>query len=725
MNCEKCNQNQATIQLYMNINGKRVEMPLCASCYAEVRNQANFGANEFPSAGGSPFDDIFRQLSGAAANQSNHEQRSQANPQVQTQTSGGGNGLLDEFGTNLTDMAKNDQLDPVIGRDKEIKRVIEILNRRNKNNPVLIGEPGVGKTAVVEGLANAIVAGNVPSKLMNKEVILLDVASLVSGTGIRGQFEERMKQLIKELQERKNTILFIDEVHTIVGAGSAEGSMDAGNILKPALARGDLQMIGATTLKEYRTIEKDAALERRFQPVTVNEPSTKETLTILNGLKPKYEDFHEVVYSPEALTAAVELSSRYIQDRHLPDKAIDLMDEVGSKYNLAIEKLDENTVSERVARLEDEKNQALQMEDYEKAAKVRDEITRLEENKTSNSFSERPVIQASDIQAIIEEKTGIPVGRLQEDEQSKMKNLESNLTGKVIGQEDAVKKVAKAIRRSRVGLKSKNRPIGSFLFVGPTGVGKTELGRTLARELFGTSDAMIRLDMSEFMEKHSVSKLIGSPPGYVGHEEAGQLTEKVRRNPYSIILLDEIEKAHPDVQHMFLQILEDGRLTDSQGRTVSFKDTVIIMTSNAGATETEASVGFNTATDTKLEKGSDILAKLGAYFKPEFLNRLDSVIEFKSLEKDDLVQIIDLMLVDLNAMLAQEGVTIDVSKEVKEQLIELGYDPKFGARPLRRTIQEHLEDAIADSLIDQPEAKNLTATLNDDKEIIITEQVTA
>lgn len=723
MNCEKCNQNQATIQLYMNINGKRVEMPLCASCYAEVRNQANFGANEFPGAGGSPFDDIFRQLSGAA-NQASHEQRSQRNPQVQTQTGGGGNGLLDEFGTNLTDMAKNDQLDPVIGRDKEIKRVIEILNRRNKNNPVLIGEPGVGKTAVVEGLANAIVAGEVPSKLMNKEVILLDVASLVSGTGIRGQFEERMKQLIKELQERKNTILFIDEVHTIVGAGSAEGSMDAGNILKPALARGDLQMIGATTLKEYRTIEKDAALERRFQPVTVNEPSTKETLTILNGLKSKYEDFHEVVYSPEALKAAVELSSRYIQDRHLPDKAIDLMDEVGSKYNLSIEKLDENTVSERVARLEEEKNQALQMEDYEKAAKVRDEITRLEENKTSNSFSERPVIQSSDIQAIIEEKTGIPVGRLQEDEQSKMKNLESNLTGKVIGQDDAVKKVAKAIRRSRVGLKAKNRPIGSFLFVGPTGVGKTELGRTLARELFGTSEAMIRLDMSEFMEKHSVSKLIGSPPGYVGHEEAGQLTEKVRRNPYSIILLDEIEKAHPDVQHMFLQILEDGRLTDSQGRTVSFKDTVIIMTSNAGTTDTEASVGFNTATDNKLEKGSDILAKLGAYFKPEFLNRLDSVIEFKSLEKDDLVQIIDLMLVDLNTMLAQEGVTIDVSKEVKEHLIELGYDPKFGARPLRRTIQEHLEDAIADSLIDQPEAKKLNATLNDDKNIVITEQVT-
>ncbi|MBC1527749.1 AAA domain-containing protein [Listeria seeligeri] len=722
MNCEKCNQNQATIQLYMNINGKRVEMPLCASCYAEVRNQANFGANEFPAGGASPFDDIFRQLSGAA-NQPNREQRSQA--QVQTQAGNGGDGLLDEFGTNLTDMAKNNQLDPVIGRDKEIKRVIEILNRRNKNNPVLIGEPGVGKTAVVEGLANAIIAGNVPTKLLNKEVILLDVASLVSGTGIRGQFEERMKQLIKELQDRKNTILFIDEVHTIVGAGSAEGSMDAGNILKPALARGDLQMIGATTLKEYRTIEKDAALERRFQPVTVNEPSIEETLTILNGLKDKYEEFHEVVYSPESLKAAVELSTRYIQDRHLPDKAIDLMDEVGSKYNLSIEKLDENTVSERVARLEEEKNQALQMEDYEKAAKVRDEISRLEENKTNNSFSERPVIQASDIQAIIEEKTGIPVGRLQENEQSKMKHLESNLSGKVIGQEDAVKKVAKAIRRSRVGLKAKNRPIGSFLFVGPTGVGKTELGRTLARELFGTSEAMIRLDMSEFMEKHSVSKLIGSPPGYVGHEEAGQLTEKVRRNPYSIILLDEIEKAHPDVQHMFLQILEDGRLTDSQGRTVSFKDTVIIMTSNAGTTDTEASVGFNTTADAKLEKGSDILAKLGAYFKPEFLNRLDSVIEFKSLEKDDLVHIIDLMLIDLNTMLAQEEVTVDVSPEVKEHLIELGYDPKFGARPLRRTIQEHLEDAIADTLIDQPEARHLIATLNNEKEIVIKEQVTA
>lgn len=721
MNCERCNQNQATVQLYMNINGKRVEMPLCASCYAEVRNQANYGGNEFSTGGSSPFDDIFRQLSGAA-NQANQAQRNQA--QVQTQTGNGGNGLLDEFGTNLTDMAKNNQLDPVIGRDKEIKRVIEILNRRNKNNPVLIGEPGVGKTAVVEGLANAINLGEVPTKLLNKEVILLDVASLVSGTGIRGQFEERMKQLIKELQDRKNTILFIDEVHTIVGAGSAEGSMDAGNILKPALARGDLQMIGATTLKEYRTIEKDAALERRFQPVTVNEPTTDETLIILNGLKDKYEEFHEVVYSPEALKAAVELSTRYIQDRHLPDKAIDLMDEVGSKYNLAIEKLDENTISERVARLEAEKNQALQMEDYEKAAKVRDEISRLEENKTNNNFSERPVIQASDIQAIIEEKTGIPVGRLQENEQSKMKNLESNLSGKVIGQADAVKKVAKAIRRSRVGLKAKNRPIGSFLFVGPTGVGKTELGRTLARELFGTSEAMIRLDMSEFMEKHSVSKLIGSPPGYVGHEEAGQLTEKVRRNPYSIILLDEIEKAHPDVQHMFLQILEDGRLTDSQGRTVSFKDTVIIMTSNAGTTDTEASVGFNTTTDAKLEKGSDILAKLGAYFKPEFLNRLDSVIEFKSLEKADLVQIIDLMLVDLNTMLATEDVAIDVSQEVKEHLIELGYDPKFGARPLRRTIQEHLEDVIADKLIDQPEAKKLSATLDDAKNIVISEQAT-
>ncbi|EUJ31980.1 ATP-dependent protease [Listeria floridensis FSL S10-1187] len=719
MLCQNCKQNEARIQLYMNVNGQRVEMPLCENCYAELknRNQMNLQGGGF---GSSPFDDFFRQLNGgmnqnygANANQS-RERRSQ----VETQAPGKGGGLLDEFGTNLTDLAKANKLDPVIGREEEIKRTIEILNRRNKNNPVLIGEPGVGKTAVVEGLASAIVDGKVPNKLLNKEVILLDVASLVSGTGIRGQFEERMKQLIQELSERENTILFIDEVHSIVGAGSAEGSMDAGNILKPALARGELQMIGATTLNEYRKIEKDAALERRFQPVTVAEPSKEATMTILEGLKDRYQDFHEVVYSEESLKAAIDLSSRYIQDRNLPDKAIDLMDEVGSKYNLKIERMDEKMVAERLERLEQEKDVALSNEDYEKAATVRDEITRLNEGKTQTGISERPVIQASDIQVLIEERTGIPVGRLEQDEQSKMKDLEAHLNEKVIGQKEAVKKVAKAIRRSRVGLKVKNRPIGSFLFVGPTGVGKTELGKTLANELFGSEDAMIRLDMSEFMEKHSVSKLIGSPPGYVGHEEAGQLTEKVRRNPYSIILLDEMEKAHPDVQHIFLQILEDGRLTDSQGRTVSFKDTVIIMTSNAGTGTREASVGFNTSSDIeKLEKSSDLLSRLGYYFKPEFLNRLDNVIEFNSLEKADLIQIVDLMIGDLNKMLQENGMHIEVSDEVKAKLIDLGYDAEFGARPLRRTIQEHLEDEIADVLIDTNEAANLTATLSEDGKI--------
>ncbi|MBC6314180.1 ATP-dependent Clp protease ATP-binding subunit [Listeria grandensis] len=709
MKCQNCNQNEATIQLYMNMNGQKMEMPLCADCYAQLRASSGArGQNSFYS----PMDDFFANIAGQQQQNAQPEQKTA----VKTQVAGGGRGgLLGEYGTNLTALARDGKLDPVIGRDDEIRRVIEILNRRNKNNPVLIGEPGVGKTAVVEGLANAIIAGTVPSKLQHKEVILLDVASLVSNTGIRGQFEERMKQLITELQADENTILFIDEVHTIVGAGSAEGSMDAGNILKPALARGDLQMIGATTLKEYRKIEKDAALERRFQPVIVDEPTTEEALTILQGLQSKYEEFHHVHFAEDAIEAAVTLSDRYIQDRHLPDKAIDLMDEIGSKYNLTLTHIDPNTINERIIKLEEQKDAALRNENYEEAASVRDEITKLKEVKSEGSTSDIPTIHAADIQALIEEKTGIPVGRLQADEQSKMKNLESNLQAKVIGQEEAVTKVAKAIRRSRVGLKQKDRPIGSFLFVGPTGVGKTELGRTLASEMFGSEDAMIRLDMSEYMEKHSVSKLIGSPPGYVGHEEAGQLTEKVRRNPYSIILLDEMEKAHPDVQHMFLQILEDGRLTDSQGRTVSFKDTVIIMTSNAGAGISEASVGFATTAGEAMKKESQILDKLGDYFKPEFLNRLDAIVTFQSLAQEHLLAIVDLMLADLNHMLAAQEIALTVNDDVKVKLAEIGYDPNFGARPLRRTIQSHLEDAIADFMIEQPDTNALVAVLDRDE----------
>src|SRR5699024_10409646 len=477
---------------------------------------------------------------------------------------GGNGGILDEYGINLTQMAREGKIDPIIGRDTETERVIEILNRRTKNNPVLIGEAGVGKTAVVEGLANKIVASDVPQKLQNKEVIRLDVASLVQGTGIRGQFEERMQQLINELKENDDIILFIDEVHEIVGAGSADGSsMDAGNILKPALARGELQMVGATTLNEYRKIEKDSALERRMQPVKVNEPTPEQTLTILKGIQPKYEEFHHVKYDPKALQAATELSNRYIMDRFLPDKAIDLMDEAGSKKNLTIQVSNPDELKEKINSAEKMKQEALDREDYEKAALYRDQISKFEGMlEQQNPESETPTVTERDIINIIEIKTGIPVGDLKENEQTQLRDLEDNLEKHVIGQNEAVEKVSKAIRRNRIGLRKKNRPIGSFLFLGPTGVGKTELAKSLAHELFGSKDAMVRIDMSEYMEKHSTSRLIGSPPGYVGYDEAGQLTEQVRRNPYSLILVDEVEKAHPDVLNMFLQILDDGHLTD-------------------------------------------------------------------------------------------------------------------------------------------------------------------
>lgn len=714
MLCQKCHQNESNIQLHVNINGKQQDMYLCATCFQQekakignsfggVPNMNGFGGfNGFGS-----IDDLLKGFAGP---------ENQMNSAVKTENKNGGGGFLDQFGRNLTNMAKAGLIDPVIGRDEEIKRVIEILNRRNKNNPVLIGEPGVGKTAIAEGLALKIAENDVPAKLKNKEVYLLDVASLVANTGIRGQFEQRMKQLIAELQTRKNILLFIDEIHLLVGAGSAEGSMDAGNILKPALARGELQVIGATTLKEYRQIEKDAALERRFQPVQVNEPSLDETVRILNGLKAKYEQYHGVAYTDEAIEAAVKLSHRYIQDRHLPDKAIDLIDEAGSKLNLSVNVLNKDEIHARLKEIHHAKQTALENEKYEDAAKLRDEEANLEKQLNSDAESEKLIVEAAHIQEIIEKKTGIPVGKLQANEQEKMKFLEDHLAGKVIGQEEAVRKVAKAIRRSRAGLKSKNRPIGSFLFVGPTGVGKTELTKTLAEELFGTKDAMIRLDMSEYMEKHSVSKLIGSPPGYVGHEEAGQLTEKVRHNPYSIILLDEIEKAHPDVQHMFLQILEDGRLTDSQGRTVSFKDTVIIMTSNAGIGVKPIHVGFG---NNEAIKEASILDSLGSFFKPEFLNRFDSIIEFKPLENGHLLKIVDIMLNDLQETLKEQQLTLEITQEVKEKLAEMGYHPAFGARPLRRVIQEQLEDGITDYILEHPSQKSLKAVMNEDKISVI------
>ena len=719
MKCINCGQNEASIHLYASLNGQTQKIDLCQNCYQQLtasRGQnpnSGFFRNQM---GNDPFnfgdlEQFFRQ-----AQQQNRAQKQPNGPQPQQGKDGGKDGgLLGQYGVNLTELARQGMIDPVIGRDSEIARVIEILNRRSKNNPVLTGEAGVGKTSVVEGLAQKIVDGHVPQKLLDKELIRLDVVSLVQGTGIRGQFEERMQQLMDQVRQNDKIILFIDEIHEIVGAGSAEGSMDAGNILKPALARGELQLIGATTLNEYRKIEKDSALERRFQPVRVSEPTPEQTLIILQGLRPKYEEYHHVKYSDEALEAAVKLSHRYIQDRFLPDKAIDLLDESGSKKNLTLKIVDPKEIEERIAAAEKEKDAALNAEDYEKAAYYRDQLLNLrnmKENPTSMDNNNR--VTEKDIQLIVETKTNIPVGELQEKEQKQLKNLDADLKAHVIGQDEAIEKVSKAIRRNRVGFSRKNRPIGSFLFVGPTGVGKTELARQLANEMFGTEDSILRFDMSEYMEKHAVSKMIGSPPGYVGYEEAGQLTERVRRNPYSIVLLDEVEKAHPDVMHLFLQILEDGRLTDSQGRVVSFKDTIIIMTSNAGTGDQEASVGFGAALSGTTRS---IIDKLGNYFKPEFINRFDAIVEFKSLSREDLTSILTLMMDDVNNALADKEITIKVSDEAKAKLIDLGYNPAMGARPLRRIIQEQIEDRVADYYLDHPSVKNLAFDIDSEGNI--------
>ncbi|CAG5151487.1 ATP-dependent Clp protease, ATP-binding subunit [Streptococcus pneumoniae] len=549
-----------------------------------------------------------------------------------------------------------------------------------------------------------------PHKLQGKQVIRLDVVSLVQGTGIRGQFEERMQKLMEEIRKREDIILFIDEIHEIVGAGSAsDGNMDAGNILKPALARGELQLVGATTLNEYRIIEKDAALERRMQPVKVDEPTVDETITILKGIQKKYEDYHHVQYTDAAIEAAATLSNRYIQDRFLPDKAIDLLDEAGSKMNLTLNFVDPKVIDQRLIEAENLKSQATREEDFEKAAYFRDQIAKYKEmQKKKITDQDTPIISEKTIEHIIEQKTNIPVGDLKEKEQSQLIHLAEDLKSHVIGQDDAVDKIAKAIRRNRVGLGTPNRPIGSFLFVGPTGVGKTELSKQLAIELFGSADSMIRFDMSEYMEKHSVAKLVGAPPGYVGYDEAGQLTEKVRHNPYSLILLDEVEKAHPDVMHMFLQVLDDGRLTDGQGRTVSFKDAIIIMTSNAGTGKTEASVGFGAAREGRT---NSVLGELGNFFSPEFMNRFDGIIEFKALSKDNLLQIVELMLADVNKRLSSNNIRLDVTDKVKEKLVDLGYDPKMGARPLRRTIQDYIEDTITDYYLENPSEKVLKAVM--------------
>ena len=642
---------------------------------------------------------------------------------------------LNQYGKNLTALAKESKLDPVIGRKNEIQRIIEILSRRTKNNPVLIGEPGVGKTAVVEGLAQMIVDNKVPEILKNKKIVSLDMSAMIAGAKYRGDFEERLKNVLQEIKKAGNIILFIDEMHTIIGAGAAEGAMDAANILKPLLSRGEIQIIGATTLNEYRKhIEKDAALERRFQTVIVDEPTTEDTVKILSGLKDKYEAHHKVKITDEAIKAAVDLSERYINDRFLPDKAIDLIDEACSKIKLRTVTMPKNILDmeNKIEKVSKEKEEAIISQSFEKAAKLRDEekelkdkVNKARENWKKKEENKEASVNAEDIANVVSVWTKIPVTKLTKTESEKLKNLDLELKKRVIGQDDAVEALARAIKRARVGLQNENRPIGSFMFLGPTGVGKTELTKALAENLFGNENQLIRLDMSEFMEAHSVSKLIGSPPGYVGYDEGGQLTEQVRRKPYSIVLFDEIEKAHPDVFNMLLQILDDGRLTDSTGRTVSFKNTVIIMTSNAGARNIveHHSIGFMNKEDSKkdYEKTRDeVMGELKKIFRPEFLNRLDDIIVFKKLSNESIEKITKIMLDEFIKRLEKKNIKVDVSDDVIKYISKVGFDDTYGARPLRRAIQSKIEDKFAEEMLDGniKEDSNVKIDLNDDKIVI-------
>jgi len=623
---------------------------------------------------------------------------------------------LDQFGRDLTKAAKNNEIDPVIGRQNEIDRVIQILSRRTKNNPCLIGEPGVGKTAIAEGLALKITSGEVPESLVNKRIISLDLTSMVAGTKYRGDFEERIKAVIEEVEKAGNIILFIDEIHTIIGTGSAEGSTDAANIMKPQLARGKFQVIGATTIEEYRKyIEKDAALERRFQPVTVGEPSEEEAILILKGLRDRYEAHHKVRITDEAIECAVKLSARYIADRYLPDKAIDLIDESASRVRLTRQTEPENIreLTAKVNRIAAEKSEAVNSQQFEKAAALRDEEKKLraELEKQKELWKNTAVrsedsVGIEDIAGVVAQWTGIPVTQLTQEESERMLHMEDHLHERIVGQNEAVKAVAKAIRRGRVGLKDPNRPIGSFIFLGPTGVGKTELCKALAEAMFGDENAMIRLDMSEFMEKHTTSKLIGSPPGYVGYDEGGQLTEKIRRRPYSVVLFDEIEKAHPDVFNVLLQVLDDGRITDSQGRTVSFKNTIIIMTSNVGAnllTEQRKTLGFGgeSGEEADYERSRDaVLGELKKTFRPEFLNRVDDIIVFHKLDDNNICKIAEKMLCGLTDKIAALGMTLRVNNGVDSEIARVGFDPVYGARPLRRAIQSRIEDPLSEAILE-------------------------
>ncbi|MBO5412809.1 MAG: AAA family ATPase [Clostridia bacterium] len=736
MLCSVCHKNMAVIFTKKIDGNKSTTEGLCYSCAKEkginpvdlLIKQANLSEDEVKDltsqlegvfsditedmeedpydvegvpSGGIPLGSIFSNMFGSKANEPDEAYndnrkrvKTERRPKEKKKS------FLDVYGTNLTNKAKNNELDMVIGRDNEIERIIQILNRRSKNNPCLIGEPGVGKTAIANGLAIRIANQDVPAKLLNKQVYLLDMTAIIAGTQFRGQFEGRMKAIIDECKQAKNIILVIDEIHNIIGAGDAEHSMNAANILKPSLANGEIQLVGTTTLKEYRKyIEKDSALERRFQPVLVEEPNIESSIEILKGIKKYYEDFHKVVISNDVISQTVKMSEKYIHDRFLPDKAIDVLDEACSKLNLGNKALYElEILNNRLAKIQAEKEDAVEsdsIEDYQKAADLKtEECNILDRIEEINKNLKPSYLTVQDVAEVIERITKIPVSKITEAETHKLLNLESNLHNRIIGQDKAVSVVARAIRRSRAGLQSSKRP-PSFIFVGPTGVGKTELAKTLAYEMFGSEDSIIRIDMSEYMESHSTAKLIGSPPGYVGYDDAGQLTERVRRKPYSIILLDEIEKAHPDVFNLLLQVLDDGKLTDSQGNTVSFENTIIIMTSNAGSNLNNNSIGFGKQT----VDASKVEEALKTTFRPEFLNRVDEIVVFDSLTKEQLLEIVDLLLKSTSANLTNRDITLSVSKSAKQFILDKGTDLKYGARPLRRAIQKYIEDEISEMIL--------------------------
>jgi ATP-dependent Clp protease ATP-binding subunit ClpC len=715
MKCERCGKRPAQVRIDQIVNGRRESHYLCQTCVAELMQSAEqMGLGDLQHGDNAPFGFMANNQAAAAAGAPNSASTATAQQREKYSKTP----TLDQYGRDLTAEAANGKLDPASGRERELRRVITVLGRRQKNNPVLIGEPGVGKTAIVEGLARRIHEGNVPTNLRNRRIVSLNIGGMVAGAMFRGQFEQRIKSILEELREAPEVIVFIDELHTVVGAGAAEGAVGAADMLKPALARGELRCIGATTLDEYRKhIEKDAALERRFQPVLVDEPSVAEAIEMLRAVRPNYELHHSVGITDEAIEAAVKLSDRYINDRFLPDKAIDVMDEAGSA--LRLEATEKGIISpvliadleKELADIQARKEAAANAEDYEKAARMRQQELlvqeKLDQARAAAGNEVKLLVTPEQIARVVETWTGVPVSQMLESERQNLLNLESDLRRRVIGQNEAISAVARAIRRSRAGLKDPKRPIGSFLFLGPTGVGKTELAKALAAELFGGEDHLIRLDMSEYMEPHTVSRLFGSPPGYVGHDEGGQLTEQVRRRPYSVILLDEVEKAHPEVFNALLQIMDDGRLTDGQGRTVDFKNTVVIMTSNAGSADLKRAVqiGFlqprgEHAGDEKHEAmRSKALEGLKRMFRPEFINRIDQIVVFRSLGQEELNQIVDLLLAQVRTRLAEQHITLEISDEVRALLLREGFDEEYGARPLRRTIQTYIDDTLADAVL--------------------------